>query len=103
MTLIKANCKFRIDSTREKIYSLGNNTWVVYSIVTIATNQVCPRAGTLSPMTIKSGQSVTVSHGCHIPTMDHLISADELEEKEIVNSWLDWTMSLSQLFNHNDN
>jgi hypothetical protein len=35
--------------------------------------------------------------------MDHLISADELEDKEIVNSWLDWTMSLSQLFNHDDN
>jgi len=102
-TMIKANCKFRIDSTREKIYSLGNNTWVVYSIGTIATNQVCPKAGTLSPLMIKSRQSVTVSHGCHIPTMDHLISADESEEMEIVNSWLNWTMSLSQLFNHNVN
>jgi hypothetical protein len=102
-TLIKANCKFRIDSTKENIFSLGNNTWVVYSIGTIATNQVCPRAGTLSPMTIKSGQTVTVTQGCHIRTIDHLISADELEEKEIVNSWLNWTMSLSQLFNHEDN
>jgi len=43
-TLIKANCKVQIDSTREKIYSLGNNTWLVYSIGTIATNQVCPKA-----------------------------------------------------------
>ncbi len=102
-TLIKTNCKFQIDSTREKIYSLVNNTWVIYSIGTIATNQVCPKAGTLSQMTIKSGQSVTVSHRCHIPTMDHLISTDESEDTEIVNSWLDWTMSLSQLFNHNDN
>jgi hypothetical protein len=102
-TLIKANCKFRIDSTREKIYSLGNNTWLVYSIGTIATNQVCPKTGTLSSLTIKSGQSVMVSHGCHIATMDHLISADESEDMEIVNSWLNWTMSLSQLFNHNDN
>ena len=54
-------------------------------------------------MTIKSGQAVTVGHGCHIPTMDHLISADEFGGKEIVNSWLDWTMSLSQLFNHDNN
>jgi hypothetical protein len=54
-------------------------------------------------MTIKSGQTVTVTQGCHIPTIDHLILADESEEKEIVNSWLDWTMSLSQLFNHEDN
>jgi len=101
-SLIKHNCKFRIDSTREKIYSLGNNTWVVYSIGTIATNQVCPKAGTLSTMTIKSGQAVTVKPGCHIPTIDHLITADESEEMEIVNSWLDWTMSLPQLFNHDD-
>ncbi len=35
--------------------------------------------------------------------MDHLISADDLEDMEIVNSWLDWTMSLPQLFNHDDN
>ncbi len=31
-TLIKANCKFRILDTREKIFSLGNNTWLVYSV-----------------------------------------------------------------------
>ncbi len=43
-SLIKDNCKFRIDNTRENIYYLGNNFWVVYSIGTIATNQVCPRA-----------------------------------------------------------
>jgi hypothetical protein len=49
-TLIKANCKFRIDSTREKICTLGNNTLVVDLIGTIATNQVCPKAGTLSPL-----------------------------------------------------
>jgi hypothetical protein len=102
-TLIKANCKFHIDSTKEKIFSLGNNTWVVYSIGTITMNQVCPRADTLSPMMIKSGRTVTVTQGCHIPTIDHLILADESEEKEIVNSWLHWTMSLLQLFNHEDN
>ena len=96
---MKQNCKFLIDSTREKIFSLGNNTWLVYSVGTIATNQVCPKAVFLSPITIKSRQSVTVKAGCNIPTMDHLISAD----MEIVNSWLNWTMSLSQLFKHYDN
>jgi len=102
-SLIKANCKFCIDSTREKIYNLGNNTWVVYSIGTIATNQVCPRDNSLSPLTIKSGQTVTVKQGCNIPTMDHLISADDSEDHQILNSWLDWTMSLAQLFNHDNN
>jgi hypothetical protein len=81
---------------------LGNNTWLVYSVRTITTNQVCPKAGMLLPITIKSGQSVTVKAGCNIPTMDHLISADDSEDMEIDNSWLDWTISLSQLFN-NDN
>jgi hypothetical protein len=102
-TLIKHNRKFRIERTREKIYSLGNNTWLVYSVGTITTNQVCPKAGTLLPLTIKLGQSVKIQAGCNIPTMDHLISADESEDMEIVNSWLDWTMSLPQLFNHDDN
>jgi hypothetical protein len=97
------SCKFSIDSTRVKIFSLGNNTWLVYSIRTIATNHVCPKAGNLSPLMIKSGQSVTVKPGCHIPTMDHLITVDESEDMEIVTSWLDWTMTLSQLFNHHNN
>jgi hypothetical protein len=35
--------------------------------------------------------------------MDHLISADNSKEHQILNSWLDWTMTLSQLFNHEDN
>ncbi len=102
-TLIKTNCKFWIDSMREKIYSLGNNTWVVNLIGTIATNHVCPKAGNIFPLIIKSGELVTVKPGCHIRTMDHLISADESEEIEIVTSWLVWTMTLSQLFNHRDN
>jgi hypothetical protein len=102
-TLIKHNCKFRIDSTQKKIYSLGNTTWLVYSVRTITTNKVCPKAGTLSPITVKSGQSITVKAGCNIPTMDHLISADDSEDMEIVNSWLDWIMSLSQLFNNDNN
>jgi len=101
-TLIKNNCKFRIATTREKIFSLGNNTWLVYSIGTIATNQVCPKTNTLSPLTIKSGQQIKIAPGCNIPTMDHLISADDSEETDILNSWLDWTMSLPELFNHED-
>jgi hypothetical protein len=66
-------------------------------------NQVCPRDNSLSPLTIKSGQTVTVKQGCNIPTMDHLISADDSKDHQILNSWLDWTMSLAQLFNHDDN
>jgi hypothetical protein len=52
---------------------------------------------------IKSGLTITVKQGCNIPTMDHLISTDDSEEHKILNSWLDWTITLSQLFNHEDN
>jgi hypothetical protein len=34
--------------------------------------------------------------------MNHVISADDSEEMQILNSWLDWTMSLPELFNHED-
>jgi hypothetical protein len=101
-TLIKANCKFRISNTRENFFSLGNNTWLVYSVGTIATNQVCPKAKTTSPLTITSGQTLSVQPGCHIPTMDHIITADDSDDFEIRSTWLDWTTTLAQLFDHED-
>jgi hypothetical protein len=101
-TLINDNCKFRIPDTREKIFNLGNNTWLVYSVGMIATKDVCPKARHFSPLTIKSGQTVTVNAGCHISTMDHIITADETEDVKIHSSWLDWTVTLSQLFDHHD-
>jgi hypothetical protein len=35
--------------------------------------------------------------------MEHIITADETEDVEIITSWLDWTMTLSHLFNHHNN
>jgi hypothetical protein len=43
-----------------------------------------------------------VQPGCHIPTMDHLITADKSEDMEVHSTWLDWTITLSQLFDHTD-
>jgi hypothetical protein len=34
--------------------------------------------------------------------MDHLITADESEDMEVHCTWLDWTLTLSQLFDHTD-
>ncbi len=48
-TLIRANCKFRISETREKVFSLGNNTWLVYSVGTIAPTRYVPRLRSLLP------------------------------------------------------
>ncbi len=101
-TLIKANYKFCIWDTREKIFSLDNNTWLVYSVGTISSNQVCPKAKTTSPLTISSGQTISAQPGCHIPTMDHVITADDYDDFDIHSTWLDWTMTLGQLFDHQD-
>jgi hypothetical protein len=38
--------------TRKKIFSLGNNTWLVYLVGLIATNHVCRKPVTLSPLTL---------------------------------------------------
>jgi len=99
-TLIKANCKFRISDTREKIFSLGYNTWLVYLVGTIATNQVCPKTKTTSPITISSGHTLKIQPGCHIQMMDHIITAEDSDDFEIQSTWLDWTMTLGQLFDH---
>jgi hypothetical protein len=84
------------------MFSLGNNTWLVYSVGMIATNQICPKTKTTSPVTISLGQTLSVQPGCHIPTMDHIIMAEESDHYEIRSTWLVWTMTLAQLFDHED-
>ncbi len=74
----------------------------MYSIGTIATNQICPKTKTTSPVTISLGQSITVQPGCHIQTMDLIITAEDSDNFEIITTWLDWTITLAQLFDHKD-
>jgi len=40
--LIQNNCRFKIAEARKKIFELSENTWAVYSVGTISTNEVCP-------------------------------------------------------------
>jgi len=77
---------------------LAENTWVVYSTGTINTNQVCQARNTIQTHQINSGATVTVEPGCYIRTMDHVISADELETIEIQKKTMDWTGELAELF-----
>ncbi len=51
---------------------------------------------------ISPGQSITVQPGCHIQTMDHIITTEDSDNFEIRSIWLDWTMTLAQLFDHED-
>jgi hypothetical protein len=38
--------------------------------------------------------------GCHLWTMDHMMTVDESEDITINSKWLDPTWTLNELFNH---
>ena len=87
----------------EKIFRLDSNTYVVYSLGKINTNHVCPKTKSISAIQISSGKTIRISPGCHVRTMDHLITADDNEETEIHSKWLDWTWTIGQLFQQPEN
>jgi hypothetical protein len=43
-------------------------------------------------------QTIRINPSCYIWTMDHIITADDSKEIEILSKWLDWTWMLGQLF-----
>jgi len=97
---IQTHCQFKIAEAREKIFELSENTWAVYSIGTISTNQVCPAANDVTAMQIQSGNTIKVKPGCYVRTMDHVISADELETIEIAIKTMDWAGEITDLFHY---
>jgi hypothetical protein len=82
---------------KENIFSVNSNTYVVYSLGTINTNHVCPKAKTFSAELNRSGQAVKLNPGCYIRTMDHVIIADETEDVEVHSKWPNWTWTLGEL------
>jgi len=50
---IQNHCRFKIPEAREKIFELSENTWAVYSVGTIRTNEVCPAANAVTAMQIQ--------------------------------------------------
>ncbi len=97
-TNIQTKCKFTVDGAQEKIFRLDSHTYVIYSLGKISTNQVCPKAKSILAVHISSGQTNQINPSCYIRTMDHIITADDSEEIEILDKWLDWTWTLPQLF-----
>ena len=95
---IQNSCKFKIAEASEKIFELAENTWAVYSIGTINTNQVCQARNSIQTRQINSGDTVTIEPGCYIRTMDHVISADESETIEIQRKTMDWAGEIADLF-----
>jgi hypothetical protein len=76
---------------------------MVYSLGTISTNHVCPKAKTIIAVQVKSGQAVKLNPRCNIRTKDHVITADKTEDKEVHSKWLDWTWLLGGLFQQPEN
>jgi hypothetical protein len=97
---IQTHCQFKIAEAREKIFELSKNTWAVYSIGTISTNQVCPAANDITAMQIQSDDTIKVKPGCYVRTMDHVISADESEMIEIAIKTMDWAGEITDLFHY---
>jgi hypothetical protein len=95
---IQNTCKFKVEEASERIFELAENTWAVYSMGPINTNQVCQARNTIQICQINSEDMVTVEPGCYIQTMDHVISADESETIEIQKKTMDWTGELAELF-----
>jgi len=95
---IQNTCKFKVAEASERIFEAAENTWAVYSMGIINTNQVFQARNIIQTHQINSGDMVTVEPGCYIRTMDHVISADESETIEIQKKTMDWTSKLAELF-----
>jgi hypothetical protein len=96
---IQNHCRFKIAEAREKIFEFSENTWAVYSIGTISTNEVCPVANDVTAMQIQSGDTIKIRPGCYVRTMDHVISADESETIETIKT-MDWAGKITELFHY---
>ncbi len=99
---IQNHCRFKIAEAREKIFELSENTWAVYSVGTISTNEVCRATNAVTAMQIQSGDTMRIKPGCNIQTMDHVISADELETIEVEIKTMDWAGEITDLFHYWD-
>jgi hypothetical protein len=51
---LHSNCRFKIAEAREKIFELLENTWAVYSVGMISSNELCPAANDVTEMQIQS-------------------------------------------------
>jgi hypothetical protein len=97
---IQNNCHFKIAEAHEKIFELSENTWAVYSVGTISTNEVCRASNDVTEMQIQSGNTIKIKPGCLVCTIDQVISADEAETIEVKIQAMDWAREITDLFHH---
>jgi hypothetical protein len=98
--LIQNNCHFKIAEARKKIFELSENTWAVYSVGTISTNEVCPASNNVTEMQIQSGNTIKIKPGCYVHKMDHVISADKSETIKVEIKAMDCAGEITDLFHH---
>jgi hypothetical protein len=87
----------------KKIFELLENTWAVYSVGTISTNQVCPAANAVTEMQIQTGNTIKIKPGCYVHTIDHVISADKSKTIKVKINAMDWAGEITDLFHHGNN
>lgn len=94
---IRRNCGFKISHAREQVFEVEENTWLIFSMGQIATNQVCSKQK-MTPMKINSGDTITVKPGCAIRTQEHVLVADNTIELEVEKNWANPQWSLDDIF-----
>ncbi len=97
---IQTKCGFMIAEAQEKIFKLSENTWAVYLVGTINTNEVCTAFNDATAMQIQSGDTIKIKPGCYIQMMDHMISGEESKKIEIRIKAMDWAREITYLFCH---
>jgi len=97
---IQNHCRFKMAEAREKIFELSENTWAVYSVGTISTNEVCPAANVVTAIQIQSGDTIRIKPGCYVRTMDHIISTNKSEMIEVIIKMMDWASEITVLFHY---
>jgi hypothetical protein len=97
---IQNHCRFKIAEAGEKIFELSENTWAVHSVGTINTKEVCLADNNVLAIQIQSGDTISIKPGCYVPTMDHMISADQSETMEVKIKTMDWAGKITDLFHY---
>lgn len=94
---IKEQCQFRITKTKEMVFEITENSWIVYTTGSFVTDQRCPGQQTKS-LRIDSGKLVQVNAGCSVRTKQHVLVADDSITQTIDPKADDWNWALEHLF-----
>jgi len=93
---IKEQCQFRITKTKEKVFKIAENSWIVYATGSFVMDQRCPGKQTKS-LRINSGKPVRVNAGCSTCTKQPVLVADDSTNQLIDPKTDNWSWALEHL------